>query len=262
MLVCGIFGFVLARPVLLSEVFEVLARLEIHRYSDEETTVGGYGAGITILRGGKLLTQKAVRTGDASPVQNLRRLLEASEASVLISHVRMPSPQFMDNARFRETAQPYSAGCAEGVSVASAHNGYIENYVVLRERLNRTHVLESEKVELIDSEVIPHCFEEALKANADVEEAVHALYAMLEGRMAVVLLQTGRKRDFLHFLHKGQTRGLYVWTNNDGEIIFISRKETLTPHFEALLSEGRFNQAVAVAWREEKDIKLSYALKS
>jgi hypothetical protein len=66
----------------------------------------------------------------------------------------------------------------------------------------------------------------------------------------------------LHFLHKGQTRGLHVWTNNDGEIIFISRKETLTPYFEALLSEGRFNQTVAVAWREEKNIKLSYALKS
>lgn len=262
MQVCGIFGFALARPVLLSEVFGVLARLETHRYSNEETTVGGYGAGITILKGGKLLTQKAGRTGDASPVQDLRKLMEAVEASVLISHVRMPSPQFMDDARFRETAQPYAADCAEGVSVASAHNGYVENYLALRERLGRTHVLESEKVELIDSEVIPHCFEEALKANADVEEAVHSLYAMLEGRMAIALLQTGRKRDFLHFLHKGQTRGLHVWTNNDGEIIFISRKETLTPYFEALLSEGRFNQTVAVAWREEKNIKLSYALKS
>jgi len=262
MQVCGIFGFALARPVLLSEVFGVLARLEAHRYSGEETPVGGYGAGITILEGGKLLTQKAGRTGDASPVQDLRKLMEAVEASVLISHVRMPSPQFMDDARFRETAQPYAADCAEGVSVASAHNGYVENYLALRERLGRTHVLESEKVELIDSEVIPHCFEEALKANADVEEAVHSLYAMLEGRMAIALLQTGRKRDFLHFLHKGQTRGLHVWTNNDGEIIFISRKETLTPYFEALLSEGRFNQTVAVAWREEKNIKLSYALKS
>jgi glucosamine 6-phosphate synthetase-like amidotransferase/phosphosugar isomerase protein len=258
---CGIFGFALAKPIPLVEVFEVLERLEDHQYAGEETPVGGYGAGIATLRNGKLTVEKIGKTGDASPARELAKQAEATEASVLISHVRMPSPQFMQTAHLRETAQPYVASCHGSSAVASVHNGYIENYEALRRRLGEAHVLESESSVLIDSEVIPHCFEETLKVNGDVEEALHALQAMLEGRMAIALLQTGQKGSFLHFVHKGATRGLHLWTSNHGEVIFISRKETLTPYFDGLLSKGRFSPAVSVAWKEEKSIKLSYALK-
>lgn len=259
---CGIFGFALAKPIPLSEVFKVLERLEVHQYPNEETSVGGYGAGIATLQNGRIVVEKVGKTGDSSPVSELTKHVKTGEMRVLVSHVRMPSPQFMQTAHLCETAQPYAASCIKTLSVASAHNGYIQNYQMLREKLDKTHTLESDSVGLIDSEVVPHCFEEVLRVNGDVEEALHALYAMLEGRMTVALLQIGGKVGYLHFLHKGKTRGLHIWTNGHGEVFFISRKETLTPYFEGLLDECGLSETVTIAWREEKNLKLSFALRS
>lgn len=257
---CGIFGFALAKPVPLTEVFRVLERLEVHQYPSEETPVGGYGAGIAILGNGELSVTKIGKTGSTTPVRELVKLAKTAEASVLISHVRMPSPQFMQTAYLRETAQPYTATCYSGSAIASTHNGYIENYQHLRIKLGRDHFFESEKTELIDSEVIPHCFEEALKANADVEEALHTLQATLEGSRTLALLQTGQKGDFLHLVHKGKTRGLTVWTNARNEIVFISRKETLTEGFGKILTEGKFMEKASIQHREEKSLVMAFRL--
>ena len=258
---CGIFGFVLAKPVQLTEVFAVLESLEIHQYPGEETPVGGFAAGIAILRNGELSVVKTGKMRDTSPVRELTKLVKAVEASVLISHVRMPSPEFMDTAYQVETAQPYVASCFGSLRLASVHNGFIGNYKVLQQKLGEGHRFESDGVGLIDSEVVPHCFEEALRANADVEEALHVLSELLEGRMAIALLQTGQRGSYLHFVHKGQTRGLHVWVNDRGEVVFCSRKETLTRFFRDILAQGRFNATVSVKWKEEKDIKLSIAVK-
>ena len=257
---CGIFGFSLAKPVPLSEVFRVIERLEVHQYKGEETPVGGYGAGTATLQDGKIIVEKTGKTGETSPAHQLAKMARTTEASVLISHVRMPSPQFMETAHLPETAQPYVASCLAGPAIASVHNGYIDNYESLHGQLGEAHKLESDGGVLIDSEIIPHCFEETLRANGEAEEALQALDARLEGRMAIALLQTGQSGGFLHFLHKGATRGLHVWANYRDEVVFISRRETLTPFFGDLLSKGGFRLAESVAWKEEKSIKLSYAL--
>ena len=46
---CGIFGFALRKPLPLTRVFRVQERLETHKYPQEKTTLGGFGAGIAIL---------------------------------------------------------------------------------------------------------------------------------------------------------------------------------------------------------------------
>jgi glucosamine 6-phosphate synthetase-like amidotransferase/phosphosugar isomerase protein len=42
--------------------------------------------------------------------------------------------------------------------VVSAHNGNVTNYKFIKERLGGKHLFESERAELIDSEVMPHLF--------------------------------------------------------------------------------------------------------
>jgi len=260
---CGIFGFKLNRPVLLAEVIKLLEKLEVHQYAGEPNPVGGYGAGIAILNSdGSLLLEKIGKAGDVSPVRKLAELVKVNEARVLMAHVRMPSPQFMETARFREVTQPYVAACHDGLKVVSVHNGYIRNYEALKEELGNEHILESERFGLIDSEVIPHSFEEILKANDDIDEAVHTLQNMLEGQMAISILQMDMQGAFLHLIHKGRTRGLTVWTNNAGEFVFCSRKEPLESEFSGVLVEGKFEEMVCIPWQQEKNIKLTFTLKS
>jgi glucosamine 6-phosphate synthetase-like amidotransferase/phosphosugar isomerase protein len=260
---CGIFGFKLNKPIPLIKVFGLLEKLEVHQYAGEKNPVGGYGAGMAIFNpDGSLLIEKTGKARDAPPVKKLAELVKIGEAQVLMGHVRMPSPQFIDTARFRETAQPYAATCYKGLTVVSAHNGYVENYETLREKLGKEHVLESETIGLVDSEVIPHCFEEILKANADIDEAIYTLQNTLKGRMAISMLQIGTRGAFLHLIHKGKTRGLTVWTNSVGEFVFCSRKEPLESEFSTVLAEGRFKEAVSIPWQQEKNIILTFTLES
>jgi glucosamine 6-phosphate synthetase-like amidotransferase/phosphosugar isomerase protein len=260
---CGIFGFAMAKPVSLSQVFKLLEKLEAHQYPQEPRPVGGYGAGISVLlKDGGILTEK-VGKSDGSPVGELAKIFSAKldEASVLVGHVRMPSPEFMKSAKFKETAQPYVAELDPNVTIVSVHNGKVENYKELREKLGDEHVLESEKVELVDSEVIPHYFTELLNELEDTDEALYALFCILKGSNAIGMLHIDQENTFLHLLHKGKTRGLTVWTNEKNEVIFSSRKEPITKEFGNILATGKFKEKVSIPFKENAGLKLSYPIK-
>jgi len=92
---CGIFGFALTKPVPLVKIFKVLEKLEVHRYPVEPKPVGGYGAGIAFLKDDENILLEKVGKVEGSPTGYLSKTIDVSEASVLIGHVRMPSPQFM-----------------------------------------------------------------------------------------------------------------------------------------------------------------------
>lgn len=256
---CGIFGFMLKKPVDVAEVFKVLEKLEVHRYSGELRPVGGYGAGVAVLQGdAKVILEKIGKT-DGSPARHLSKIAKIDEASVLIGHVRMPSPQFMETAMFEETVQPYLTCCYPNLKVVSAHNGNLLNYREIRAKLSKVHTFESEKVELIDSEVIPHFFEELLKEKAEADDALDVLFSALKGPNALSLLQIA-ERSFLHFIHKGKTRGLTIWTNEQNEVIFCSRKEPLTEEFGSILAQGKFKEKVSIPYHEDVSLKLSFPL--
>jgi glucosamine 6-phosphate synthetase-like amidotransferase/phosphosugar isomerase protein len=261
---CGIFGFALKKPTQLARVFRLLEKLEAHQYPQELKPVGGYGAGVAILlNDGSVLSEKVGKV-DNSPAKQLTKIFNAklNEASILLGHVRMPSSEFIETAKFRETAQPYVVEFEPNLIMVSVHNGKVENYKELRRKLGKEHVFESEKVQLIDSEVISHYFEELLNEIGDIDDSLYKLFCALQGSNAIAMLQIGEDNTFLHLIHKGKTRGLTVWTNEQNELIFCSRKEPLIEVFGDTLVQGKFTEKISIPYGEDTGLKLSFALKS
>jgi glucosamine 6-phosphate synthetase-like amidotransferase/phosphosugar isomerase protein len=258
---CGIFGFALKTYVPMTQALKVLQGLEIHQYPSEPTPVGGQGAGLAVLeKDGGLVYWKVGKVGEASPANMLTKIVDATKASVLIGHVRRPSPEFKNTARFKEAAQPYVVERDPRLTVASVHNGKVENYKELRANLGEKHTFESEKIGLIDSEVIPHFFEELLSEEEEADEALYSLLCTLHGSSAIGMLQVGEENAFLHLVHRGKTRGLTVWTNDHNEVVFSSRREPVIQEFEGILTKRRFKQKVSIAYHEDAGLKLSFYL--
>jgi len=255
---CGIFGFLLVQPVPMVKVFRLLEKLEVHQYPNEPKPVGGYGAGVAVRDNeGNVVWEKVGKVSD-SPARTLSEIVNVNEASVLIGHVRMPSPEFIETAKFKETAQPYVVELDSNLTIVSVHNGRVENYRELRKQLREEHVFESEKVEFIDSDVIPHYFEALLNEVDSIDEALYMLLCTLHGSSAIAMLQIDEENTFLHLIHKGKTRGLTVWTNDQNEVIFCSRKEPLIEEFSRILVNGRFREKISIPYREDAGLKLSY----
>jgi glucosamine 6-phosphate synthetase-like amidotransferase/phosphosugar isomerase protein len=256
---CGIFGYALKTYVPMTLALKVLERLEIHQYPGEPTPVGGQGAGLAVLeKDGGLVHWKVGKVEEASPAMQLAKIVDATEASVLIGHVRRPSPEFRTTARFKEAAQPYVVERDPELTIASVHNGRVENYKELRANLGEKHNFESEKIGLIDSEVIPHFFEELLGEKEGADEALYSLLCTLHGSSAIGLLQVSGENALLHVAHKGKTRGLTVWTNKQNEVVFCSRREPLVQEFEGIITKRRFREKVSIAHGEDAGLKLSF----
>jgi len=256
---CGIFGFILKKPLSMKKVFDILKRLESSRYLDEEQPVGGYGAGVAVmLPDGDIISEKVGKSA-GSPVAQLADLMKPGlkNAQVLIGHVRFPSPQNMGTVRYKEAAQPYVEHFEPQLTIVSSHNGNVENYKELKSQL-KTHVFESEKVGLIDSEVIPHYFGEMINELESTDDAVYNLLCALKGSSAAALLQVDEENAFIHLIHKGKARGLIVWTNESGEMIFCSRREPVEAELKERLAVGLFKEKIIINWKEEAGLKLSF----
>jgi glutamine phosphoribosylpyrophosphate amidotransferase len=258
---CGIFGFMLRKPLLMTKVMKILEKLEVSKYPEEKLPVGGYGAGVAVLLDdGGVFSEKVGKNAD-SPVAQLSKILKPTltEAKVLVGHVRYPSLEFMDTVKFKEAAQPYVENFEPELTIVSAHNGRVENYLELRAKL-KEHVFESEKaVRLIDSEVIPHYFG-ALLDELETEAAVHQLLDALKGKTvgSLAMLQLDDEEQVLHVLHKGWSRGLTVWANDKSEVIFCTRPEPVQEELKETLSRDGFKEKAVVKPREEVEFSLSF----
>ncbi len=258
---CGIFGFMMNQTISMDVILKVMGRLEVHKYREEQNPVGGYGAGMAILFDDGGIFHEKVGAVAVSPVRALSDVLKSrniSSASVMIGHVRFPSPEYISTARFRETAQPYVAQFDPSVAVASVHNGKIENFMQIRRELGTEHVLESEKVGLIDSEVIPHLFVEEMKETDSATEALDRLYESIQGSCSLGLLHADAGDVYMHLIHKGKTRGLNVWTNRDGEVLFCSRIEPVEQELSAMLKERKFHSKLHLLYREDVGVRLTF----
>ena len=256
---CGIFGFILKKPLSTTKVFRVLKKLEASRYPDEAEPAGGYGAGIAVmLPDGSVISEKVGKTSD-SPAAELEQTMKGKldGASVLLGHVRFPSPQFMGTAKFKEAAQPYVEHFEPELTIVSAHNGRLENYLELKKEL-KAHVFESEKIGLVDSEIIPHYFGKLLNEAENTDKAVHTLQSSLKGNNVAALLQADEENTFMHLIYKGKARGLTVWTNQRNEVIFCSRPEPVEEELKTLLAAGKFKTKVSITPREDAGLKLSF----
>jgi glucosamine 6-phosphate synthetase-like amidotransferase/phosphosugar isomerase protein len=259
---CGIFGYVLKQPLSMNKVFSVLQKLEESRYPNETQPVGGYGAGIAVLLDdNSLFLEKIGKMGEGSPVCRLAELVKPQmrDARVMVGHVRFPSAEFLDTAKFREAAQPYVANLEPELAFVSAHNGRIENYAALKEKL-KAHAFESEKTGFIDSEVIPHYYSELLEEGEEATEAADELLCALKGKTvgSIALLHLDSENAFLHLLHKGWSRGLTVWANDKGEVIFCSRPEPVMDELKETLAKGGFKEKAVIKTRENATLKLTF----
>jgi glucosamine 6-phosphate synthetase-like amidotransferase/phosphosugar isomerase protein len=258
---CGIFGFVLKKPVYAPLIFRILQKLEVSQYPGETKPVGGYGAGVAVmLRDGSILSEKIGKVA-GSPAAHLAKIMEPklSDVSVLIGHVRYPNPEFREAAQFKETAQPYVGQFEPELTIVSAHNGKVENYKELKERV-KEHVFESEKVGFVDSEIIPHYFSELINETENADEALYKLFCTLQGSNSISMFQVDKENAFLHLIHKGKTRGLTVWANEKNEVIFCSRPEPVIDEFERLLARDKFSEKISIKWREDAGLKLSFPI--
>jgi len=248
---CGIFGYLLKEPLDLTYTLDILKRLEVYTHPGRTSPIGGHGAGVAYLTpDGKVFLKKVGKT-NGSPAADLIGSLEVKGVSptVLLSHVRRASPQFNETVKYSECTQPYKAECLSGTTVVSIHNGFLRNYVELRDGLSALHRYESAKVEFIDSEVFPHVYEELVEAEG-VEKSLERLFCCTEGSATVALLSLKEGEWALGLLHKNRTVGFNLWTNSGGEVLFCSRWEPVEELLGELLKNRGFKRRVFIDYQE------------
>lgn len=160
---CGIVGYI-GEQEATSIIFEGLRKLEYRGYDS---------AGIATLQPDGI----AVRRSEGKLV-NLERLLREKPLTgcIGIGHTRWAT-----HGRPSEiNAHPHTSG-----PVVVVHNGIIENYLSLREKLKKAgHLFSSET----DTEVIAHLVDECLKQAPSFEAAVRTALQELQGAFAVCIL--------------------------------------------------------------------------
>jgi glucosamine--fructose-6-phosphate aminotransferase (isomerizing) len=160
---CGIVGYIGAQeatPIIL----DGLKRLEYRGYDS---------AGIcTLLEG------KADKRRSEGKLINLERLIQSNPlaGSIGIGHTRWAT----HGPPSERNAHPHQAG-----SIIVVHNGIIENYLELKQRLAATgRVFNSDT----DTEVISHLIDDKLSGTGDFEQAVRAALAEVRGAYALCIL--------------------------------------------------------------------------
>jgi len=160
---CGIVGYTGPQDA-TGIIFDGLRRLEYRGYDS---------AGIATLNEGRI----EVRRSEGKLI-NLEKLLKEQPlaGSTGIGHTRWAT-----HGRPSETnAHPHSAG-----PIVVVHNGIIENYLQLKERLQLAgHNFTSET----DTEVIAHLIDEKFRNGANFETSVRSALQELQGAFAVCIL--------------------------------------------------------------------------
>jgi len=165
---CGIIGAVGRGDETLDTLVHGLSKLEYR----------GYDSAGVALTGDRLDVCK-----QSGEIADLRAALESREmrGAAGIGHTRWSTHGPPTDAN----AHPH-LDCTGDVAVV--HNGIIENYQELRDRLvSAGHGFKSDT----DTEVVPHLIEDALADGADPEAALREAVAHLEGSYAIAMVVAG-----------------------------------------------------------------------
>lgn len=263
---CGIFAYMGHEPLPIAEVLKLLRALETEQEPSEKSPVGGHGAGIAFLNEGGTFTLKKVGKTDSSPADDLSFLLgkTARGSCLVLGHVRRASPEFENTIKHRECTQPYKPSCTHNFNLISAHNGKVQNYLELKKKLRMSHKFESQKTKLIDSEVIPHLFEELLSKTKSTTKATHTLFEVIEGTQkqgnTVAILTTNKKEAHLNLIQKGKTRGLIAWTNPKGEALICSREKPIETILNKFLNQNNLQKTIKVTHNDPVNLETHFTL--
>jgi len=204
--VCGIIGYVGKRPA-VPILLEGLRRLEYRGYDS---------AGLAVLdENGKLCIEKSVGKL-ATLASGLRGRWPSG--SLGIGHTRWATHGRPSGIN----AHPH-LDCQGRVVVI--HNGIVENYPALKERLiDQGHTFVSET----DTEVIPHLIEHHLQDGSSLEVAVGRAIGQMEGAHAMVVFSLSEP-DKLVAARVGNAGGVVVGYGQ-GEMFLASDVPALLPH--------------------------------
>ncbi|MGQ0810682.1 MAG: glutamine--fructose-6-phosphate transaminase (isomerizing) [Nitrospiraceae bacterium] len=160
---CGIVGYVgheQAVPILLNG----LARLEYRGYDS---------AGVAVLQGDQIEVRRSV-----GKLANLQKSLKKQEltGTVGIGHTRWAT----HGKPSEQNAHPHRSD-----SCVLVHNGIIENYVPLKQQLQKDgYRFESET----DTEVVAHLIDKHIKSGRTLAEAVRAATKEIRGSYALAVI--------------------------------------------------------------------------
>jgi glucosamine--fructose-6-phosphate aminotransferase (isomerizing) len=160
---CGIVGY-LGREDAVPFLLEGLRRLEYRGYDS---------AGIAVIQDGKVQIRRSV-----GKLVNLDKAVQQRPIHGMtgIGHTRWAT----HGKPSEENAHPHRSG-----SCVLVHNGIIENYVSLREQLQREgYRFDSET----DTEVVAHLIERAMKQGLGLSEAVRAATKEIRGSYALAVI--------------------------------------------------------------------------
>jgi len=265
---CGIFAYMGHEPLSIIEALKVLQILELEQERPSESSpLGGDGAGIAFLdERGKFIVEKVGKT-KASPVYDLRLLLGKTTLSshLILGHVRQAWSKFEKTIEHKECAQPYKPLCPYNFNLVSAHNGIVQNYLDLKGKLNASHYFESQKVKkIIDSEVIPHLFEELLSELKDTRRATHALFEQIKGSNihgnTAVIIYANKSEAHLNIIQKGRTRGLVIWTSPKNEVLLCSREQPAEKILNKFMKENSFRKIVEISHKDSVNLEAHFNL--
>jgi glucosamine--fructose-6-phosphate aminotransferase (isomerizing) len=188
-------------------LLEGLRRLEYRGYDS---------AGIAVIDGGGV--PSLVKS--VGKLESLAACLEGRfpEGTIGIGHTRWATHGRPSDAN----AHPH-CDCANGVVVI--HNGIVENYLPLRQRLREEgHVFVSDT----DTEVIPHLIESELARGLSLVESVRSVIGQLEGAHAL-LVMSACQPDMVVAARVGNAGGVVIGYG-DGEMFLSSDLPALLPH--------------------------------
>lgn len=264
---CGIFAYMGHKPISTADVLKILHTLELEQEQGEKSPVGGHGAGIAFVDQKGELTLTKVGKTNGSPVDDLTLQLrkKVGGSRFILGHVRHSSPEFVKTIAHKECSQPYMPSCADSFTFASAHNGKVQNYLELKKQLGREHRFESRRFELIDSEVIPHLYEELLAKTKDPRKATHTLFEQIEGTdtqgNTVVIIDANGDEPYLNAIQEGRTRGLVVWINPNNEVLVCSREKPVKQTLNKLMTENHYERLITVSRRDSVNILAHFSLR-
>ncbi len=167
---CGIVGYAGSRPA-LKIVIDGLARLEYRGYDS---------AGVAIVADGTVNTAR--RAGKLGKLQEALAAAPPAPGDVGIGHTRWAT----HGPPTDRNAHPHR-DCKGAIAVV--HNGIIENFARLREKLEKAgHTLASDT----DTEVVAHLLEDAMVTEHDFTEAMRTVCRRLDGAFTLVAVHAGQ----------------------------------------------------------------------
>jgi glutamine---fructose-6-phosphate transaminase (isomerizing) len=220
---CGIVGYVGEKSA-VDIIVDGLKKLEYRGYDS---------AGVAILQDGALQVRRA-----AGRMKNLEGVLKDKPVagSLGIGHTRWAT----HGRPSEENAHPHT-DCSGSLVVV--HNGILENYLQLKERLqSEGHVFKSET----DTEVLAHLVEHHLAITGNVESAVRRALAEIRGAYAVGVVSAAAPDRLIAGKHGA---GSVVVGLGDGEMIIASDIPAILAHTRdvVILEDGEM--AVVTAHR-------------